>query len=132
MTTPLPPLVDLAAVEDRLGETLAHPDTQQVDSLIEYAQVKLRALLPTLDARLAAGVLDPTLVKGTLVTAICRGLDVLRVGLRVRSEQYPEMTTTYADAPGDLVTFTDAELAVLAPTAGIAGGAFTIRPGGTA
>ncbi|EOM78063.1 hypothetical protein DW322_11260 [Rhodococcus rhodnii] len=130
MTTPLPTLVDRSDVEARLGETLEGPDALQADSLIEFAQVKLRALLPSLDARLSAGGLDQVLVRGTLVSAICRGLDVMRVGLRVRSEAYPEVTTTYADAPGDLIAFTDDELSALAPSAGISGGAFTIRPGG--
>lgn len=129
MTAPLP-LLARTDVEARLGEALAEPEIIQVDSLIAFASAKIRTLVSTIDSRLVAGALDAELVKGTLVTAVCRALDTLRVGLRVRSEQYPEIQTTYVDAGPDLVYFTDDELATLAPDAGSAsGGAFSIRIG---
>lgn len=129
MTSPLP-LVANTDIESRLGETLAGTEIGQVDSLIAFASAKIRALVPGIDARILAETLDADLVKGTLVTAICRALDVLRVGIRVRSEQFPEIQTTYADATPDLVWFSDGELAALSPTAGSTSGAWTIRPGG--
>lgn len=130
MTTPLPPLVEIADVEVRLGETLADPELGQVHSLIAFASAKLRTNVPTIDTRTAVGTLSRDLVVGTVVSAVVRGLDTLRVGLRVRSEQYPEVQTTYMDATPDIVWFTPGELADLAPSAGMAGGPFTIRPGG--
>lgn len=129
MTSQLP-LVARTDVEARLGETLAGPEIIQVDSLIAFASAKIRAQVSTIDIRVVAGTLDAELVKGTLVTAVCRALDTLRVGLRVRSEQYPEIQTTYVDATPDLVWFSDGELATLSPNAGSTSGAWTIRPGG--
>lgn len=131
MTTPLQVLLERSDVEARLGETLAEPETGQVDSLIAFASSKARSKVTALDARIVAGTLDPELVKGTLVTVVCRALDTLRIGLRVRSEQYPEIQTTYADAKPELIEFTDDELATLSPGSGQTGGAFTIRAVGS-
>lgn len=131
MTTPLQVLVERADVEARLGETLAEPETTQVDSLIAFASSKVRSKVGTIDARIVAGTLDPELVKGTLVTVVCRALDTMRIGLRVRSEQYPEIQTTYADASPELIEFTEGELETLSPDSGKTGGAFTIRAVGS-
>lgn len=77
---------------------------------------------------MTAGTLDPVLVKGTVTTAVIRALDTTRIGLRVRSSQYPEVTETFADADPRLVYFTDAEIEGLRPEVGdTATGAFTIR-----
>lgn len=127
MTAPLQNLAEQSDVEARLGETLAESEAGQVESLLAYASAKLRALVGNIDDRLVDGSLHEQLVRGTVVTAVCRALDALRVGLRVRSEQYPEVSTTYADTDGALVYFTDEELAPLRPDAGSSGGAFTIR-----
>ncbi|MGF7124036.1 hypothetical protein [Rhodococcus sp. BE178] len=129
MTAPALNLVERSDVEARLGETLAEPEIAQVDSLIEYASDKLRALVEDIDERIASGALRFGLVRGTLVTAICRALDTLRIGIRVRSEQYPEISTTYADSDASLVYFTDDELEPLQPSGAGDGGAFSIRLG---
>ncbi len=134
MTSPLQILLQRSDVEVRLGETLAGPEIGQVESLIELASEKLRspmarAVVGDVDARITDGSLRPGLVLGILVTVVCRAFDALRVGLRVRSAQYPEIQTTYADSAAELVYFTDTELGQLAPEPGDnnGGGAFTIR-----
>lgn len=130
MTAPLEPLIQLGDVETRLGETLIAPETTQVEDLIEYASAMLRAFPLRIDSRIAAGTLDATLVKGVVVTAVVRALDSMRIGLRVRSEQYPEISTTYADAKPSLIYFDTDDLATLSPTVGAqSNGAFSIRPG---
>lgn len=137
MTGPIPTLINRTDVTGRLGETLDDVEVGQVDSLIEFASEKLRtpkvrAVIGDIDKRLADGDLRLGLVRGVLVTAVCRAFEAVRVGVRVRSEQYPELQTTYVDADPELVYFTDAELDDLAPEqeAGTAGsGAFTIRIG---
>lgn len=130
MTAPLEPLIQLGDVETRLGETLIAPETTQVEDLIEYASAMLRAFPLRIDSRIAAGTLDATLVKGVVVTAVVRALDSMRIGLRVRSEQYPEIATTYADAKPSLIYFDADDLATLSPTVGAqSNGAFSIRPG---
>ncbi|MCK8671001.1 hypothetical protein M1M07_07700 [Rhodococcus sp. HM1] len=136
MTTPSA-LLQTSDVEGLLGETLTDTETAQVDSLIDFAQEKLRspkvrAVIGDVDERIAAGELAPGFVKGVLVTVVCRAFDALRVGLRVRSEQFPELQTVYADPNLELVYFTDAELASLEPEASsdvFGSGAFTIRIG---
>lgn len=130
MTASLPNLVEISDIERRLGKELDVPEIAQVESLIEYATDKLHSLVVDVDLRILAGTLREGLVRGTLVTAICRALDTLRVGIRVRSEQYPEISTTYADSDAALVYFTEDELAPLRPTGVGGGGAFSIRPGG--
>ncbi|MBX4168048.1 hypothetical protein K3M35_05125 [Rhodococcus sp. DMU2021] len=133
MTAPLPILVEASDVETRLGETLAESELGQVESIIELVSEKLRSpsmrrAVGDIDQRLADGDLRPGLVRGILVTVVCRAFDAHRVGLRVRSEQFPEVQTTYADPNSELVYFTDSELADLAPAADVdQGGSFSIR-----
>ncbi|MBM4480341.1 hypothetical protein GS445_07520 [Rhodococcus hoagii] len=129
MTVPVPTLIELSDVETRLGEVLAATEVAQVRDLIEYASDKLRGLIDDLDLRVLDGSLRMGLVRGTLVTAVCRALDTLRVGLRVRASQFPEITTTYADSDDSLVYFTDKELELLQPSGPGVGGAFSIRLG---
>ncbi|OQM82026.1 hypothetical protein [Rhodococcus sp. 66b] len=131
MTSPLkPPLITVEDVQARLGETLSEPERLQVESLIEYASARLRAYPLDIDNRILQGSLDPVLVTGVVVTAVIRALDAMRIGLRVRSEQYPEISTTYADADPSLLFFSADDLAVLDPATGVQfGGAFSIQPG---
>ena len=132
MTGPLPTLIELGDIEARLGSSLAESEVSQVESLISFAVAKLRAPNHGLniDLRVLEGTLDIALIRGVLVTAVCRAFDALRVGPRVRSEQYPEISTTYADSDESLVYFTDDELGSLAEeSVGLSGGAFSIRIG---
>lgn len=130
MTAPTLPLIQRTDVETRLGETLFAPEIAQVDELIEFASAKLRNLPLRIDERIAGGTLATALVKGVLVTVVVRALDQMRTGLRVRSEQYPEISTTYADGSPSLIYFDDSDLADLSPTVGSQSqGAFNIRPG---
>lgn len=132
------PLIVRADVEVRLGQTLVSPETLQVDDLIIYASARLRRLVPDLDARVAewatnpkpVTALDPDLVRGAMVSAVVRALDFSRVGRRIKSEEYPEIRTSYttdkADESG--IFFTDAEIDDLAyiPSAGSGAVAFAI------
>ncbi len=130
MTAPLDPLIWIDDVEGRLGETLADPERTQMDSFIAYASALLRAHKPDVDTAMMDGTLSPALVKGVMVSAVIRAWDSVRIGLRIKSEQFPEITTTYSDANPSLVFFTADELASLSPTLGSAsGGAFSIVPG---
>ncbi|APE10767.1 hypothetical protein BO226_17485 [Rhodococcus sp. 2G] len=137
MTGPVQTLISRTDVANLLGETLTDVEVGQVDALIDFASEKLRApeqraVVGDIDDRLADGSLRPGLLRGVLVTVVCRAFDALRVGLRVRSEQYPELQTTYADSLPELVYFTESELADLAPepeTGATGSGAFTIRIG---
>lgn len=118
-------LIESGAIEEVLGDKLAEPESTRVGALIRYASSRLRRKVPHLDDRIAlwatdstaTGALDPDLVKGTMVAAVMRAVEYFRVGPRVRSEQYPEVTTTYAEpSQADLlaaVYFTDEELADL-------------------
>lgn len=133
MTSPAP-LLQSSDIGTLLGETLTESETGQVNLLIDFATEKLRsptvrAVIGDVDQRIASGELRPGLLRGAMLTAVGRAFDVLRVGLRVRSMQYPEVQTTYADSVAELVYFTDAELAELAPEHGdgVHGNAFTIR-----
>jgi hypothetical protein len=117
-------------VQSRLGETFDEVERLQVESLIDFASARLRAYPLDIDVRLAQGSLSSVLVTGVLVTAVVRAMDAMRVGLRVRSEQYPEISTTYADVDPSLIYFSADDLAVLDPAAGVKfGGAFSIVPG---
>lgn|GEM_PF-5270027 len=130
VTAPLSPLITVEDVESRLGETLGGTERTQVESLIAFASARLRAYPLDIDNRILQGALDHILVTGVVVTAVARALDSMRVGLRVRSEQFPEVSTTYMDADPSLVFFTADDLAILNPAAGTrSGGAFSIVPG---
>lgn len=132
------PLITRTDVEVRLGESLVAPETSKVDDLIVYASARLRRLVPNLDARVAewddnprpVTALDPDLVKGAMVSAVVRALDSSRIGRRIKSEEYPEIRTTYntdkADESG--VFFTDSELDDLSyvPSSGSGAVAFSI------
>ncbi|WP_245813860.1 hypothetical protein [Rhodococcus marinonascens] len=125
------PLIEVDDVQARLGETLVEPELSQANSFIVFASAILRSRRHLdIDNRMTSGDLDPELVKGTVTTAVVRALDATRVGLRVRSTQYPEITTSYTDIDPRLVYFTDSELGDLDPEAGnTSGNAFTIRVG---
>lgn len=129
MSSPRPPLAGILDVQVRMGETLDAPEDAQVESFLAYASARLRAHRPDIDDRIATMDLDSVLVTGVIVTAVVRALDTMRTGLRVRGEQFPEISTTYADADASLVYFTPEDLAILDPQAGASGGAFTIRVG---
>lgn len=125
----LSPLASVADVEGWLGETLTSSESAQSDAWLRYGTAILRALKPGIDERITVGSLDPVLVTGVLVSAVVRALSAMRVGLRVRSEAYPEVSTTYADSDDSLVFFTDSDLNMLDPNIGNPGGAFSIRLG---
>lgn len=130
MTAPLSPLIMVEDVQNRLGETFDEAERLQVESLIDFASARLRAYPFDIDARILQGSLSSALVTGVMVTAVVRAMDAMRVGLRVRSEQYPEISTTYSDVDPSLVYFSPADLELMDPAVGVKlGGAFSIVPG---
>ncbi|MCJ0906232.1 hypothetical protein [Rhodococcus sp. ARC_M6] len=130
MTAPLSPLIMVEDVQNRLGETFDDTERLQVESLIDFASARLRAYPLDIDARIAQGSLSSVLVTGVLVTAVARAVDAIKIGLRVRSEQYPEISTTYSDVDPSLIYFSPADLELLDPSVGVKfGGAFSIVPG---
>ena len=124
------PLIETADVLARLGETeFSDTERVQVESFIKYASGLLRSKVPALDERMQTLSVDRDIVTGSVVNAVVRALDSMRVGLRVRAEQHPEYQATYADAPEDLLFFTAGELAPLMPIAPGIAGAYSVRLG---
>ncbi|WP_159840210.1 hypothetical protein [Nocardia sp. CY41] len=124
------PLLEPADVQAISGETYEGAEVTQVNRLITLVSAKLRNRVSGLDERIAAGTLDPDLVKGVGAVIVIRSLDTLRRGLGVKRVEYPEWSTEYASASdsGRLVYITDEDIADLIDTADT-GDAFTIRVG---
>lgn len=119
-------------VEKLLAESLTGAEETRVGEMLAFANALLRRESPGIDDRLASEELDPVLSRGVVVGAVLRGLETLRAGSNVASEEYPEVKTTYRDLPpmSSLIYFTDAELARVASDVAdvAASGAFTIMP----
>lgn len=128
MTAPTA-LIQRIDVQELLGETFESPEYAQVDALIRYASALIRTRVGALDERMTAGALPLDLVVGAVAVAVARALEALRAGLRVKSQQYPEVTTTYESGISGLVYFTDDEVLPLLDGA-TSGSAFTITPYG--
>lgn len=130
MTAPAAALIQRDDVGDLIGEeSFTEQESRQLDALIRYASALIRTRVSALDVRITAGTLDGDLVRGAVVVAVARALDTLRAGLRVKSLEYPETTTTYESGMSSLVYFTDDELGPL-KVGGASNGAFTITPYG--
>lgn len=125
MTTPLFGIADVQAIS---AETFEEPETTQVNRFITLVSAKLRNRVSGLDERIAAGTLDPELVKGVGAEIVIRALNTLRRGLGVKRVEYPEWSTEYASASdsGRLVYITDEDIEDLIDTADT-GDSFTIR-----
>ncbi|MFC9786437.1 hypothetical protein [Rhodococcus sp. NPDC127528] len=130
MTAPVP-LLSIEDVQAISGETYVDPEIAQVNRFIGIAQAKLRGKVPRLDDRLANLELSAELVKGTAAFAVIRALDSFRIGIRVRRQQFPEVSTDYeAPANPSLVDFPDSEIEELIDRDDRASSdAFTIRIG---
>ncbi|ORJ92580.1 hypothetical protein A6F55_23735 [Prescottella equi] len=131
MTTPATPekYITAANVAALLGETLEEAELTRIEQLIVFAAPKLRSLVPRLDQRVASGKLDVDQVRGTLASAVAQAYESLRIGLMTKSEQFPELSTTYRVGP-DLIWFSKNEINSLLPGADGTGSAFSIRIGG--
>lgn len=131
MTTPATPekYITAANVAALLGETLEAAELTRIEQLIVFAAPKLRSLVPRLDQRVANGKLDVDQVRGTLAAAVARAYESLRIGILTKSEQFPELSTTYTAGP-DLIWFSKSEINSLSPGSDGTGGAFSIRIGG--
>lgn len=132
MTTPMTPdkYITRDDVTALLGEMLDSTEAARVEALISFAAPKLRSLVPGLDQRVIAGELDRDQVRGTLVAAVIRAFESLRIGLLTKQEQFPEINTSYTTTGSDLIWFSKNELAALSPGSDGTGGAFTIHVGG--
>lgn len=128
MTAP-DPLFDIPDVEAISGETYAEPQITQVTRFIAQASAKLRTKVAHLDERIAAGTLDPELVKGVGAEIVLRALATLERGFGVRRTEYPEWSTEYeTGGQNRLVYVTDDDVADLIDN-DTSGDAFTIRTG---
>ncbi|RVW03014.1 hypothetical protein [Rhodococcus xishaensis] len=125
------PLVEIDDIEAISGETYSVAETDQIQRFIGIAQAKLRNKVPRLDERVDSQELSKELVVGTAAFAVIRALDTFRTGIRVRRQQYPEVSTDYeAAASPSLVYFTDDEIDELIDRTDVASSdAFTIRIG---
>jgi hypothetical protein len=123
------PLIDADDVTALTKQAYADEDLTQVVFLIAYASGKAREEVPGIDAALAAGNLDPDVVKGVLASVVARALDVLERGHGVISREYPEVKTGYTEREDyeELLYFTNSELNDLTPDSVRTGDAFTIR-----
>lgn len=132
MTTPTTPdkYISKDDVTALLGETLTDADGARIELLISFAAPKLRSLVPGLDHRVTSGELDRDQVRGTLVAAVLRAFESLRIGILTKQEQFPEINTSYTTTGSDLIWFSKSELAALSPGSDGTGGAFTIVVGG--
>lgn len=129
--TDLADLVNLAAVQVQLGETLAAPETDQVTWFAVRARSTMLSQVPLLQERLTSGALDPNLAKGVGCDIVISALDAMRTGLRIKSEQYPESTTEYFKATADeLIAISASQIALLAPRLPGAAGAYVVSLSG--
>lgn len=69
-----PTLVDQADVEAVLLRSLTDTESSFIYTLIEHASAKLRAAMPSVDARMAALTTDPTYLDPTLVASVLAGV----------------------------------------------------------
>ncbi|MEU1432134.1 hypothetical protein ABZ412_34210 [Nocardia sp. NPDC005746] len=125
------PLFDLSDVQEISGETFVGPEITQVNRFITIACARMRSKVSGLDARIAAGGLDPDIVTGIGVDMVMRAMAAIGRGIGVKRTEYPEVMTEYSDSGPDrgLIYLTDAELEELLDTPET-GGAFTIVVGG--
>ncbi|OQQ32268.1 hypothetical protein A6411_10705 [Prescottella equi] len=132
MTTPATTDKYITATEvaGLLGEELEGAELARIELLISFAAPKLRSLVPGLDQRVVTGELDRDQVRGTLVAAVLRAFESLRIGVLTKQEQFPEINTSYTTTGADLIWFSKSELAALSPGSDGTGGAFTIHVGG--
>ncbi|MDU0478386.1 hypothetical protein QVA66_03925 [Staphylococcus chromogenes] len=120
-------------LQTRLGETLEGLALDNAKMWLRKAHTKLDSLDPTIAERVNLGALDRQLVTDVLVEAAWRAIQDDRIGWRVRSEQWPENTTSFQDADPDRfgIWFSADELADLGITEHKAErGVFSISPWG--
>ncbi|MGN0100756.1 MAG: hypothetical protein ACI39C_07435 [Dietzia sp.] len=124
-----PDLAELVEVQDLLGDDLDEVETRKVTSWIVRASALIRLVAPTIDERMYNGTMDPAIVRGIAAEMVTRAVQADRIGFRVRSEAFPEVTTQYRDSDEPLLYLLDYERDLLCPTVKRRPGAFSIRPG---
>lgn len=123
-----PDLTDLTEVQNLLGDDLDDVEERKVTSWIARASALIRLVAPTVDERMYSGALDPAIVQGIAAEMVTRALQADRIGFRVRSEAFPEVTTQYRDSDEPLLYLLDYERDLLSPPVKRRPGAFSIRP----
>lgn len=124
-----PDLTAPQEVQDLLGDELDDVESRKVQSWIARASALIRLVAPTVDERMYDGTLDPAIVRGIAAEMVTRALQADRIGFRVRSEAFPEVTTQYRDSDEPLLYLLDYERDLLSPPVKRRAGAFSIRPG---
>lgn len=120
-------LITVTAVQTQLGETFEGVEKTQVEWLVERALAEIQDNVPGLAARIESGAVSAATVTGVGVDLVLNALDLLRTGLRVKSEQYPETDVEYfRGATDDLIRLTPKQIARLTPQLPAASGAYTV------
>lgn len=122
-------LTDPDEVQGLLGEVLDEAEARKVQSWIARASALIRLVAPTVDERMNNGAMDPAIVRGIAAEMVTRAVQADRIGFRVRSEAFPEVTTQYRDSDEPLLYLLDYERDLLSPPPKRRPGAFSIRPG---
>lgn len=129
MTAPLtlvtPADVCKLQLRDTPGASTA--EYQQLEELCVQAAEEIRVKVTAVDARISAGTLSVSRVRGIAVDMVLSALETIELGFRATGERYPELETTNTSAPNRmLVEMTPAQLRALAPPAVDLGGMFSV------
>lgn len=100
---------------------------ERVQALLDVAEARLIARVPSLPRRVASGSLDVVLVKGALVDIVGRALSV-PVGVTQESETTGPYTKSVTFRQSAAMEITAADLVGLLPAAGLIGSARLLRP----
>jgi hypothetical protein len=127
-------LITVPDLEQFTKATYADGDLLQVQFLIKYASAYVRRVVPSVDADLLSGDLDPDLLVGIVCQMIARALDAADAGSNVKRTVYPEVETEYfegglASAAASLLFLTDAEIELLSSALDSSTSSFSIQPG---
>lgn len=105
-------LADIWKVQVRY-RPLAPSEHAAVMDLLEYASAKLRASVPTIDARIADGSLDPALPAGVVADAVVRVLRNRETQVQGRLAQFEDDAPPGAAEWTSTIGFTRGEIASL-------------------
>ena len=124
-------LITVADLEQFTKVTYADGDLLQVQFLIRYASAYVRRVVPSVDADLLSGDLDPDLLTGIMCQMLVRALDSSDVGSGVKRSVYPEHEVEYFEHPdwAALLYLTDGEVELLSSVLDSSTSSFSIQPG---
>lgn len=126
-------MADLATIEQvaSLGRPLSDAERELALAWIPVASAIIRARVATVDARLAAGTVDGSLVAYVVAQMIVAALDRPGAGVTQRSETVGpiSLSESYDKASAAGLGLTDAWLALLLPAVSATAGIGSIRLG---